>query len=172
MSCIVGSAAVDSISVAGSGISINAGNGDDKIDLGTAGGNTFYYATGNGNDVIANFSETDKIKVTKGTFTVGSDGGDVVIKVGTGSIKLSGYDGSSVNVNGVDYDPTTGEKYVADPAEADDLLRDDNFTTMTPKLSEIVKESAGNTALGDLDLNSAANLMQKASLVTYSGSKK
>lgn len=164
---IIGSAAADSIAVAGSGISINAGNGDDYVDLlGSAGGNTFYYATGNGNDVIANFSANDAIKITKGTPEVTKDSNDVVIKVGTGSIKLKNYSDESVTINGTAYTLVAEET-----ADDNSLLRDDNFTTMTPQLSEIVKASAGNTALGDLDLNNATSLTQKNTVIAYSGKK-
>jgi len=110
---ITGSTSADVITVNGVGVSINAGKGDDYVSMYGYGtdendtnkeiGDTFIYASGDGNDVIADFSSYDKIKLTSGTITAdsikfgsGDDGADdVVISIGTGSITLLDWDNSN-----------------------------------------------------------------------------
>ena len=106
---ITGSTAADVITVNGVGVSINAGKGDDYVSMYGYGtgegdneiGDTFIYASGDGNDVIADFSSYDKIKLTSGSITADSikfgatdtdAEDDVVISIGTGSITLLDWD--------------------------------------------------------------------------------
>ncbi len=63
---VTGSKTADTITVAGSNLTISGGKGNDYlVNEGTE--NTFVYASGDGNDVIANFTSEDKIKISKGT---------------------------------------------------------------------------------------------------------
>ena len=94
---VSGGAGHDSINVFGTATTVTGGSGNDSLTSGL-GGNVFVYASGDGNDIIANFAENDKIKVTKGTPEVTSNGSDVIVKVGKGSIKLSEATGQNISV--------------------------------------------------------------------------
>ena len=91
---IIGSKSADTITVAGKGLSITGGKDNDIIDLGTAGGNTFFYASGDGNDVIANFTTGDRLKINSCKIvSVDESGDDVIVNVGTvskGKNKITG----------------------------------------------------------------------------------
>ena len=94
---VSGGAGHDSINVFGTATTVTGGSGNDSLTSGL-GGNVFVYASGDGNDIIANFAENDKIKVIKGTPEVTSNGSDVIVTVGKGSIKLSGATGQNISV--------------------------------------------------------------------------
>ena len=181
---ITGSANADSITVAGTGISINAGNGDDFVTF-TGKGNTFFYASGNGNDVIANFSATDKINVTNYAITeqnikVSGDD-DAVIVVGKGEIKLTGVDGDITIIDkskkAVTYTKSETEGYIVKPeaeVESNGLIADDNYIAPTQDLSAIVSKSS-NSIFAIKDLNASqnlANLDKQSEVVAYSGDDK
>lgn len=83
-----GSSNNDVITSRGKNLSVSGGAGADK----------FFYASGDGKDIIANFAENDKIKVTKDTPEVMSNGSDIIVTVGKGSIKLSGAAGQNIFV--------------------------------------------------------------------------
>ena len=149
---ITGSAASDNIAVAGTGLTVTGGKGDDSIDLGTGGNNLFVYASGAGDDVIADFTATDKLKVSKGTPSVASDGSDVVVTVGTGSMTLTDAAGQNVSVldknnKATDY-PTTA---------AADLLLSDNYSVDAAQLSSILKPAA--TAYTPYDFTASLDLI-------------
>ena len=58
---------------------------------------TFYYANGDGNDVIRNYgSGTDVVQVASGTVTTQISGYDLLLKVGKGAIRI--VDGTTKNV--------------------------------------------------------------------------
>ena len=102
----------DSIRNAGSNVTIDTGSGDDYISNGVNGHNVtinpsrgndtielnskyrsdsiIFYSSGDGNDVIKNFSESDTISIIEGNISNAKlDGDDVVIKIGDGSIRLA-----------------------------------------------------------------------------------
>ena len=130
---ITGSNEDDTISVTGIGLSVTGGRGNDSITLG-GNKNTFIYASGDGDDVIADFTADDKIKITNGTPTVGSEGSDAIITVGAGSIKLSGAAGQTITI----LDAKNTAKTYATTAPTAGLLFDENYSA-PPYLSEIVK---------------------------------
>jgi hypothetical protein len=120
-SSITGGANSDNIKVEGSYLIINAKAGDDIIDLGTAGNNTFVYAVKDGNDVIADFTTgSDKIKInTKDAQVTLSNGdADAVLTItdksgkNEGTITLTGMagqiqKGDIINSTGADIDFAT-----------------------------------------------------------------
>ena len=165
-SAIKGSGASDTINVAGTGLTVTGGKGDDYIDFGN-GSNTFVYATGDGDDVIANFTANDKIKITKGTPSVASEGSDAVVKVGAGSIKLSGAAGQTITI----LDAKNNAKTYATTAPTSDLLLDDNFIDSV-QLSEIIKPSSASYTPYDFD--TTLNLTKEEKFtpaLTYSDKK-
>ena len=181
-SSLVGSATADSISIAGSNVTVNTGKGDDYVYLG-GNSNTFIYATGDGNDVVADFTAaSDKLKVTKGTVTsvetvapLNGSKNDVLVKIdGTkGSIRLKGAAGSKITIldakdNSSIYTTTSS----SGSASSGRLFTSNNFNTATAQLSEIVSGSGGDYTTGTLDTTQDLTSLDKQSnAVTYSGDK-
>lgn len=173
---ISGSTGNDSISVDSNGLTINLGKGDDYIDLAKVGSgtDTIVYASGDGNDVIANFGADDKLKVTGVKLTnsnITKDGSDTVIKIGSGSIKLEGVDGTTGN--GISIVDGNGNNYTI--VGAADLLDSDNFLTAgNSSLEDLVQPV---TAIGTLDESltdpqDLKTLTKQSNLVAYLNSRK
>ena len=168
-STIVGSTGADSITVEGTGLTLNTGKGNDYVDFANS-GNTFVYATGEGNDVIADFTvNSDRVKITSGkSITLTNDGDDTVIKVDKGTITLKDQTLSSF----VYYDKN--DNPVALSAVAD-LMESDNFMTAEDDLGAI---TGTGDLLGDLaDTQAFPNsdlttLTKQSTLVTYGNDKK
>ena len=64
------------------------GNDGNDVLYGGAGNDVFIYRSGQGNDVITDYTAQDKISITGGTYTKSTVGNDIKLKVGTGSILL------------------------------------------------------------------------------------
>lgn len=130
---IVSSSADDTISVTGIGISVTGGRGNDTITLGGT-KNTIIYGTGDGSDVIADFTRYDKLKITNGTPKVVSEGSDAIITVGAGTIKLLCAAGQTITI----LDAKNNAKTYATTAPTAGLLYEENYVA-PPQLSELVK---------------------------------
>ncbi len=156
---ITGSAQADNISVAGTGLVVNPGKGNDYVSLGGA-SNTIIYASGDGDDTIADFTAAnDKIKVTKGSPELATDGNDALINVDSGSITLTD---AAANVNNIIIlDKNDAQIY---PANSSALLVDNNFAQ--DDLHDITAATRADVSLGDLDLNRNATVLD-APTVTY-----
>lgn len=182
-----GGAGADTIEASGFGVTISGGAGNDSITLGNEDredyGDTIVYTVGHGADTIEGFSAYDTIKVTNLAISASNitmDGGETIINVNSGktkgSINLGNYDGDITIIDKTGTAKTytyssSDSAYVdASTITSNDLLRDDNYVTMTPQLSSIVN-SASDTSLGDLNLNNLTNLTQKDTVITYSGDK-
>ena len=150
----------------GSATSITGGAGNDSI---TSSGknNIFVYASGDGNDIIADFSFNDKIKITKGTAKITTDGSDVLVTVGKGSIKLTDAAGQNISViNSKGKEETYST--VAAPFGNDYWFDENNFDTTT-KLDSITKTSADVYPLDKLETSTA--FPKENTLLTYRGKK-
>lgn len=130
---VIGGKGNDYITVSG-GAEVNGGAGNDYIDFGSShtDGNTFVYAKGDGNDVIANFTANDKVKVTTSGFTasVKADGNDAVITItnksgkSEGTITLENAANKSFTVYG-----STDDKTLCSYTAANNSFDEDNFGT-------------------------------------------
>ena len=136
-----GGAGNDVINVFGTATSITAGKGNDTITSGL-GGNVFFYADGDGKDVIADFAEDDKIKITKGTTKVTTSGNDVIVKVGKGSIKLSGAAGQDISVISAKGTEKVYKTTAPSYALAYWFDEDDNNFGADNQLGSIIKQSS------------------------------
>lgn len=169
-SAIVGSKNADVITVAGDGLSITGGKGDDVIDLGSNDrvGNLFIYAKGDGNDTVSNFQAGDAIKITSGFNTKSSYVGGEEITVGSGKITLE-----FLNDEVPDYITINGKSYSTDTSEySSDLLADDNYSTDAAQLSSIVESAS--IGLTPYDINSGLNLTKEDAFtasITYAKDK-
>ena len=94
---VTGSAVNDNFTFAGDGLMITPGKGDDYIKLGTNArkdGDTFVYASGDGDDVVVDFTTADKLTINKAKnikVEVKNDGTYFSVD-NAGTIKLNDFD--------------------------------------------------------------------------------
>ena len=67
---------------------------------GGAGNDVFVYASGDGNDIITDYTAQDKLKIT-GSYSTLASGNDVVINVGSGKMTLKNAKGVKLNITKV-----------------------------------------------------------------------
>ncbi len=165
---IAGSADSDTITLT-KGASVKGGKGDDNITL-SSGKDTILYGNGDGNDIITSFSESDVIKLTGGKLTsVTSDGSNVIVKVGTGSITLKDHNGV---VNIVDNKDKELWKTTA-TSSSDVLFADNNYSADAAALSDIVEPFKASYT--PYDFEAGLDLVKQNSLapaVTFTGEDK
>lgn len=163
---ISGAAGNDEITTTGLNVTINGGKGNDTLYGSENGNATFLYASGDGHDVIENFTAGDTIKVTSNSkVKISSDDVDTTLTIGTGSITLTDVDNiaivSVVDKNGkqlnADYDADYASSYWFNE---DNFAQDDELTTA------LSSRSSRNSSLGSkVDLtttDSATALLPKA----------
>lgn len=87
---IAGGAGKDSIySYNGYYSTINGGAGNDLISLADSATNKLIqYTSGDGNDTIWGFKATDTLSISGGSYSMQSSGNDLLVKVGTGTIRI------------------------------------------------------------------------------------
>ena len=120
---ITGSSYGDTITGGSAADSINGGEGDDMITgskgndtlTGGSGDDTFFYANGDGVDVITDYTvDEDIIKLTSGSIKSSSlSGSDVVLNVGSGSIKI--LNGATKSITVTDSTGSTTSKVYGIP---------------------------------------------------------
>ena len=139
----------------GTGVSVTGGKGDDYLTSG--GGNTFIYASGDGDDVIADFTSSDKLKITNGDFSVDTDGSDVIVSVTkgkvTGSITLSNAAGQSITI--ID-SKNKGHLFFTSASDFNYWFDEDSFDTKSD-ISTIANSSDTNCQVGALNNLSEMN---------------
>ncbi|MBR2180148.1 MAG: hypothetical protein IJ862_07135 [Selenomonadaceae bacterium] len=80
---------------------IKGGKGNDTIAISSKSSmNVVQYANGDGNDVVYGYTSMDTIHITSGNYTTQISGDDVIINVGTGSVKLKNTKGIKLNIKG------------------------------------------------------------------------
>lgn len=148
----------DSIVITGDNVSVTSGAGDDTIDASSSSGsNLFIFAKNQGADVITGFKATDAIKTTSGTPKATTDGTDVTITLGTGTISLSGAASlGTITINGKSVTPT-------EEVASNVLLADDNYSMDAAQLSEIV--SPFEASFTPYDFNSNFSLTKEESYI-------
>lgn len=168
---INGSTGADKVAV-DSGMTVSLGAGDDYVQF-AGGGNIFVYNSGDGNDVIADFTasgtEYDQIEI-KGTPTISASmsGGDVVIDITKGSgksavkgsITLENCNANQIFING---------KAMAVSGAADLLYDENNLVTEDAQLDELTGNAFNAYSLEDIDAGTQGltKLNKQSSLVTY-----
>ena len=97
---IWGGAGNDSINNLGKDVTINAGSGDDTVILDRSNAQVLIYNSGDGLDLIKGVTSYATISVTGGTYTKSTVGDDVIISVGSGSMRLIQASGTTLNIKG------------------------------------------------------------------------
>lgn len=174
---IVAGAGNDSIVVTGTGTSINGGKGNDSIKS-SGKENVFYYATGDGDDVIASFAQaSDKIMTNAkaAAVSVEQKGSNAVITIGAGTntegtITLTGKGSAVSSISVVDAKGTQlNSKYAA---SSDVLLADDNYSMDAAALTDIT--DAFKASYTPYDFETGLDLVKKDSftpVISYNGDK-
>ena len=112
---------------------LTGGKGNDSLK-GGSGSDIFVYADGDGNDLITDYAEEDKIKIASGTAKVIKSGSNVIFTVGSGKITVKGA--ASKTVTCIDKNGKT--KYFPKKPTSDIILTDNNTTAI---LRETYSES-------------------------------
>ena len=160
---ITGTAGADTVNVEGTNMTISGGRGNDTVTLGGA-RNTFVYKNGDGDDVIADFTADDKIKIASGTPTVETSAGDVIIHVGKGSIKLTDAAGQDITLlDADDYRITYNDT-------ASYLLADADYSEAA-QLDTLLDNAVTDYSLGKLDTTNPASLATDDVIVSYGSDK-
>ncbi|MBR0061310.1 MAG: hypothetical protein IJP68_07495, partial [Selenomonadaceae bacterium] len=130
------------------------GKGNDTLTGGN-GSDVFVYSNGDGNDLITDYNEEDKIKIVSGKVSVKKNGKNVIFTVGSGKITVTGAASKTVtyiDANGkTNYFPTT-------PAESI-IWKDSNKTA-------ILRETYSETTFIASDYNASIKTID-ASSVTH-----
>ena len=130
------------------------GKGNDTLKGGN-GSDVFAYSSGDGNDVITDYSEEDKIKIETGKASVKKSGKNVVFTVGSGKITVMGA--ASKTVTYIDAD---GKTIYYPTTPADSIIWKDKNTTA------ILRETYSKTTFTAADHNASIKTID-ASSVTH-----
>ena len=112
---IDGGAAKDTIIAGDGNDTIYGGKGNDSLS-GGAGADTFIYTTGDGNDVITDYAQEDRISIV-GTARTAISGNNVIFTVGSGKITVRGAADKIVTYidsTGTNYYPNAPEPITVD----------------------------------------------------------
>ena len=145
---------------------IIGGKGDDFISVTSSGAdsqNVFKYATGDGNDTIYGFGESDTLKITKGSYKAKVSGNDVIVTVGKGKITLVDAAVGKISITN-SKGKTTTKTYGSSTSA---LFEENNFIT-SDNLSEITENNLTPTALEKISSTKFENLTAENNFVTYS----
>ena len=158
---ILGNAGNDKIYGDAGADSLNGGKGNDTL-TGGDGNDVFFYANGEGNDVIADFTVgQDKINVTSGTVASASlKSSDMVFKIGSGTLTVKNGKnkeiaiGSSIYYNDLIYD--TSKTTVTLGASFSGSLKSSDYATTVKTINagsvaksiNIIGNSQDNTVIG------------------------
>ena len=98
------------------------------------------YASGDGNDTIYGFNETDVLSITSGTYSTQTSGNDVIVKVGESKILLVDAKSKSLNIN------EENDTNLITLTDTDDMLRNCLFNVT-------INAGAGNDSITNFGSN-------------------
>ena len=124
---IYGAAGADTILGSDGNDTILGGKGNDSLS-GGSGSDVFIYSAGDGNDIIADYAQEDKISIA-GTANVTTSGNNVILTVGSGKITVKGAKDKVVT-----YIDSTGTNYY--PKDADPVILSGNGVTLRANYSK------------------------------------
>lgn len=130
---------------------LSGGTGKDTL-TGGAGKDVFYYAKGDGADVITDYAAGDKIYIDGANSVSGSlKNNDVTFKIGSGSIKLQQAKNIEVTIN---FSNGTQGKYLNGKlisSETAEIFADNNFANANTIDSLLDNNSVGEVSFDDSD---------------------
>ena len=163
-----GTSGNDTIENFGDNVTISGGKGNDSLNLlFYAKNNVIRYASGDGNDTIDGFDSDDILHITKGSYTVKTDGDDVIVTVGKGKIILKDAVGEEISIKNSSGKVTT-KTYGSSSANTAELFEENNFAT-ADNISSITKNNLTPTALEKISATNFENLTTENNLITFSG---
>ena len=147
-------------------ITLVGAKGNDTL-TGGAGKDVFYYSTGDGNDVITDYTAgQDTIKLGKGTISKTSySGNDVIFTVGSGKITVKNGKGKKITIEEANGDTST--KTYKNYEER--WFMENDSTLETSEMSEILKSDNIISEDNDYDftLNDNLSSYKSSSILTY-----
>ncbi|MBR2179215.1 MAG: calcium-binding protein [Selenomonadaceae bacterium] len=145
---LLGNAGNDSLSGGTGADTLYGGKGNDTL-TGGSGNDVFVYASGDGNDVITDYTAgQDKIKLTSGSIASASiKGNDMILKIGSGSITLKNSKDKTITIT--DSSNTTKNYTVSSSAFIEEtwFLKNDDSSTQSYELDSILDTNANSISL-------------------------
>lgn len=176
---LVGNAGNDKLYGEAGNDKLHGGTGNDSL-WGGDGKDVFFYADGDGKDVIVDFTAgQDKIKITKGSISKSSlSGSDVIFTIGSGSLKVKNAKGKSIsliNSSGKTSSTIVGAQTLTNNSSANVSIASDmsvvNASTRT-KAIKITGNALANTISGGSKNDSIYGGAGNDSLVGNAGNDK
>ena len=168
---IKGSAKTDSINGGVGDDTLTGGKGNDTL-TGGSGADVFYYTSGDGNDIIKDYSATDGdvIQLAKNTVVnnVSISGGDFIFSIGKGKITVEGGATQTITVVNDSNVEMLYRTCSSDSGYQEKLFIDDNFATND--LDEIIS-SDFDLITGDFDQQINFNNSDQIVQVNYQKKK-
>ena len=145
-------------------LTIAGGAGNDQVTLNTS-GNLIEYADGDGSDTVYGFNESDTLSIT-GEYSTQTNGSDVIVNVGSGSILLVGTAGKELNIN-----KTVATKLITLSDERDVFSNDMADVTLNALAgNDVISNSASSVTVDGGDGNDdLANYASNVSLFGGAG---
>ena len=151
---INGGAGNDSIYINGNprGATIKGGTGNDIITNANNGnGKLFLYSSGDGNDTISGAGSSDTLSITGASGETSTIGSDVIVKVGSGSIRLKNAKSNMPKIVGTNPTPNSTTLTVTNstksPVTVGSAIKTINASTRTTAV-KITGNSLANTIYG------------------------
>ncbi len=147
---VSGGAGNDTINNAGLAATINAGGGDDELNL-KGGEGIIKYSLGDGDDTIYDYNAANTLSVDA-AYSKTTDGRDVIIKVGSGSVRLVNYVDKPISI--IDQSGNFKSETVRSGESLDDIVENHTYeetairdTNSTPNNTYVKLSDVGGSVV-------------------------
>ena len=138
---------------------LNGGAGNDTLTGGN-GKDVFVYANGEGDDVITDYTSSDKIKVDGTISKTSYSGNDIIFTIGNGTLTVKNAKGTNISVT----DSSGSQTY----SRTLDILYDNNFLDDDAALDDITEAKVSVT---DIQNSNNEDLAQDSTILTFTEDK-
>ena len=137
---------------------ITGGAGNDLISLSSASdANVIVYSAGDGDDTILGFNTDDTLYITNGTYTKADSGSDLILTIGSGTVRFAGMAGKDLSVIGTE---SNGELVV-------DTVPSSEVISQTEKQGDATTINYYTTVIGgDYVVNNITNNITNTTNIT------